>query len=300
MRFQVLGFDVLLDSKARPWLLEMNDHPSFRIDLSFDEPGQYSLNGLNSIPSPVDEAIKVPMLAAALQVVAKECGLRVRRPRKPKKGMRAKGTAAAGSAADADADAADADTDADDDGRDEYGSGGRESGPGSVAKDTEASADDDDARFATGGVYGTGFYEVMASDEAAKEGFELLTRLTTLFVEHTPPSVRREEADPSRVRSLPPSDSLAVPGPRWKGAAAFVSFLQAGGVLPKGFGGGGALKRPDVDIIVLSVCGKGGSMDVLDFCEACAKVARRLWPDRADDHPSELLNELLDTYFPSS
>ena len=46
MRFQVLGFDVLLDSKARPWLLEMNDHPSFRIDLSFDEPGQYSIDGL--------------------------------------------------------------------------------------------------------------------------------------------------------------------------------------------------------------------------------------------------------------
>ena len=67
--FQILGFDVLLDSKMQPWLLEMNDHPSIRIDLSFDEPGQYSMNGLNSIPSPVDEAIKVPMLTAALRVV---------------------------------------------------------------------------------------------------------------------------------------------------------------------------------------------------------------------------------------
>ena len=49
--FQVLGLDVLLDSKGHPWLLELNDHPSLRIDLAFDEPGQYSMNGLNSVPS---------------------------------------------------------------------------------------------------------------------------------------------------------------------------------------------------------------------------------------------------------
>ena len=50
--FKLLGFDVLLDAKARPWLIEVNDHPSLRIDLSYDEPGQYSMNGLNSVPSP--------------------------------------------------------------------------------------------------------------------------------------------------------------------------------------------------------------------------------------------------------
>ena len=39
-------------------------------------------------------------------------------------------------------------------------------------------------------------------------------------------------------------------------------------------------------------------MDVMDFAEACVKVAQRVWPERADAHPSELLAALLDTYFP--
>lgn len=294
--FQILGFDVLLDSKMQPWLLEMNDHPSIRIDLSFDEPGQYSMNGLNSIPSPVDEAIKVPMLAAALRVVAHERGLRARRRRKehaaephsevddasdepPTPGKPSLGHTAG-----------DATDDAMDDGADD-----------GAGADADA-AMDDVARFASGGAHGTGFFE-LPIDAEDEEGFTLISRLTALFVRHTPPSVRREEVDP-RVRSMASSDSLAVPGPRWKGTAPFVSFLQAGGLLPKGFGGAallpkGSLSRPDVDIIVLSVCGKGGSMDVVDFSEACAKVARRVWPDRADAHQSELLIAFLDTFFPS-
>lgn len=79
----MLGIDVLLDSKAQPWLIEMNDHPSFRIDLSFDEPGQYSIHGLNSIPSPVDEAIKVPMLTDALRLVG--ALHRLRSPKQPRR-----------------------------------------------------------------------------------------------------------------------------------------------------------------------------------------------------------------------
>ena len=72
------------------------------------------------------------------------------------------------------------------------------------------------------------------------------------------------------------------------------------GGTPRSGGGSSQLTRPDVDIVVLSVCGKGGSMDVIDFCEACAMVARRVWPDRANAHPSELLAAFLDTYYPSA
>ena len=52
---------------------------------------QYSMNGLNSIPSPVDEGIKVPMLASALRLVAMEHSLRLgrgrRRRARPKKAV---------------------------------------------------------------------------------------------------------------------------------------------------------------------------------------------------------------------
>ena len=34
--FEVLGFDVLLDEKLRPWLLEVNRSPSFATDEKID------------------------------------------------------------------------------------------------------------------------------------------------------------------------------------------------------------------------------------------------------------------------
>ena len=36
MIFQVMGFDVMLDKKCRPWLLEVNHAPSFKTDSPLD------------------------------------------------------------------------------------------------------------------------------------------------------------------------------------------------------------------------------------------------------------------------
>lgn len=37
MCFEILGFDVILDSKCKPWLLEVNFTPSFSTDSPLDK-----------------------------------------------------------------------------------------------------------------------------------------------------------------------------------------------------------------------------------------------------------------------
>lgn len=36
MCFEILGFDVLIDEKLKPWLIEINSAPSFATDTPFD------------------------------------------------------------------------------------------------------------------------------------------------------------------------------------------------------------------------------------------------------------------------
>jgi len=234
--FKVMGFDVLLDSKCRPWLIEINDHPSLRIDLAYDEPGQYSMNGLNSIPSPVDEAIKVPMLEDALRVVAACSRLR-------------------------------------------------------------ATAREGDA----GGAYGTSFFEVDADPNDAA-ALTLLQRLWKLFEQHTPAAARREVAERSMTPRPDNDTTLCGPGLRWKTPTGpFSAFLQSVGIVgPRGASGvakAGTIARADIELIVLSTCGKGGAMDIFGFGEACVKVAQRIYSDQgAQVSPAELLMRMLNDH----
>lgn len=36
MCFQILGFDIFIDSKSKPWLIEVNQSPSFVTDTPLD------------------------------------------------------------------------------------------------------------------------------------------------------------------------------------------------------------------------------------------------------------------------
>lgn len=56
MCFEILGFDVILDSDLKPWLLEVNHTPSFTVDTPLDKKIKESvltdtLNMLNSTVS---------------------------------------------------------------------------------------------------------------------------------------------------------------------------------------------------------------------------------------------------------
>jgi hypothetical protein len=47
---QLLGFDVLLDWKLRPWLLEINNSPSLNLDTPVDQVRQSLLPPVRVVP----------------------------------------------------------------------------------------------------------------------------------------------------------------------------------------------------------------------------------------------------------
>jgi D-alanine-D-alanine ligase-like ATP-grasp enzyme len=50
--FQILGFDIFVDRKARPWLIEVNQSPSFQTD------------------SPLDRKVKLGVISDAINILS--------------------------------------------------------------------------------------------------------------------------------------------------------------------------------------------------------------------------------------
>lgn len=67
----MLGFDVLLGQDLKPYLLEVNAHPSLRVD--FEQPVRPGV--VEYVPSPVDLEIKLPVVRDTLKII----GSKIRR-----------------------------------------------------------------------------------------------------------------------------------------------------------------------------------------------------------------------------
>ena len=254
--FQILGLDVLLDAAGHPWLVEINDHPSLRVDVTLDKEA--------SRPSLVDEAIKLPMLQDAMRIVAELHNLH-QSPREAE----------------------------------EEAIGGGPP-PSTAARQFAARGSGGTARGGAGGGYafGTRFVEVSPSAGEARP-LELLARLRDIFEMHSPSSSVFEATwgDAKQVDS----NATSSAGPRWK-APTFAKFLQSAGLVGghRASAVAAGLSRPDAELLFASVCGKGGSMDVLDFAEALSRVAARLYPPIAGEPraaPAELIARLLARHF---
>ena len=104
---------------------------------------------------------------------------------------------------------------------------------------------------------------------------------------------------------------VPLPGPYWR-APTFCRVLQSAGLVRPG-----RLSRPDLDLLFIAQCGRGGAMSVvdfwqvsphnltfiptpppegvLDFWQALAEVGRRLYP--ADESPVGRVERLLAEHF---
>ena len=148
-----------------------------------------------------------------------------------------------------------------------------------------------------GGGRAAGLFREIVLDRAEMSHLQLLSRLRDLFELHTPSSALFEATwgDARREDAFATSSA----GPRWR-AATFAKFLQSAGLVNghRAAAVAAGLSRPDAELVFASVCGKGGTMDLLDFVEALARIAARLYPDMCGPNgeraaPTELLERLL-------
>ena len=120
-----------------------------------------------------------------------------------------------------------------------------------------------------------------------------------LFEQHTP-SADLFDSTWGEVRTGDARETSGS-GPRWK-PSTWAAFLKsaslAGGHRASAVAAG--LAGPDAELLFTSVCGKGGSMDVLDFAEALARVAARIYPRDEGASPAELIERLLARSFTGS
>ena len=66
--FHVLGFDILLDSNNKPWLLEVNANPSFNIE---HEVYDCKTGKTVTDESPLDKYVKSKVIEDAIYLVTK-------------------------------------------------------------------------------------------------------------------------------------------------------------------------------------------------------------------------------------
>lgn len=359
--FQILGFDVLLDADGHPWLIEINDHPSIRIDAQLGcgalAPSQLAPSKLGCsalvqqlsgsaavsaasshaayapplpmtarpgtarpgtappgtarrarsagvlVPSAVDETIKVPMVRDALRIVAAlhrlstddrhlsdeetSCstaaltapsleGFSV--PQLPQQSLATQPDAADAAPLPMPAPL-----------------------PPPAASlpppppRPSASPERKHPAF-TRGAFGTCYVEI-ATDPSEARHLQLLGRLRDLFEQHTP-SADLFDATWGAVRVADVRETSSS-GPRWR-SATWSRFLKATGLAGghRASAVAAGLAGLDADLLFTSVCGKGGTMDLLDFAEALARVAARIYPTtKESSSPAELVETLLSRSF---